>query len=165
MWAVQFFQLSVFEHFLNKRLKALRNEWTQSGDSGGRGGWRRVQRGINGDEEKLKGTLEVAINTSKERGPEFCSQRQSQRLSPGHGGRGQSWGSRVQSSGFSRDRGLAPAQPTAWRDFVISQTEHSDHGNCLSGIKEQLPLEACASPERPHKGQSWILALTVGWRG
>lgn len=61
-------------------------------------------------------------------------------------------------------RGLAPAQPTAWRDSDISQTEHSDHGNFLSGVKEQVPLEACASPERPYKGQSGILALTVGWR-
>lgn len=92
----------------------------------------------------IKWALEVIINTQNIKDPGFCQPElaaASESPDPlGNLPSGGDWGSGVQSFGFNRQRGLTPAEPTARRDFGISQTKLSDHGKPLSDHQGASPL-------------------------
>lgn len=90
----------------------------------------------------MEWTLEVTIHTKKAKGPEFCSQEPELAADPPAPGLWALTGLSGAELWLQQGPGgLAPAEPTAWRDFGLSQTERSDHGNLLSGHQVAAPLE------------------------
>ena len=99
----------------------------------------------------MKWALEATINTQNIKDLGFCQPElaaASESPDPlGNLPSGGDWGSRVQSFGLNRQRGLTPAELTALRDFGIFQSSQIMESLCQT-IREHLPSEALCLTER-----------------